>query len=66
MQDRLTDVEIKIAHLENSVDELSDVLTAQQESIRLLEAMLEQLRQVIQEQGEAETGNPQDERPPHY
>ena len=66
MQERLTDIEIKVAHLENSISELSDALYVQQGSLQKLEQICEQLQRRIRSLDEAGPDNPQDERPPHY
>lgn len=67
MQDRLTEIEIKVAHIEQSLNELSDVLYRQQELITRLEQMCEHLQQRIQASGEGiESTNPTDDKPPHY
>jgi uncharacterized coiled-coil protein SlyX len=67
MQDRLTEIEIKLAHVEQALTELSDVLYQQQGYITQLEANYENLRQRVQSGGEgsANTG-PEDDKPPHY
>lgn len=67
MQDRLTEIEIKLAHLEHTVHELSDALYKQQGLIDRLEAGYENLRQRMNTSREApEDSNPADEKPPHY
>ena len=67
MQDRLTEIEIKVAHIEQSLNELSDVLYRQQELITRLGQMCEHLQQRIQASGEGvESTNPKDDIPPHY
>lgn len=67
MQDRLTEIEIKVAHIEQSLNELSDVLYRQQELITRLEQMCEHLQQRIQASGEGvESTNLADDKPPHY
>jgi SlyX protein len=67
MDDRLTEIEIKLAHIEQSLNELSDVMYRQQGLIERLERGYDQLRQRIQTDGEgsAET-NPANDKPPHY
>ena len=67
MQDRLTEIEIKLAHVEQTLTELSDVLYQQQGYISQLEKNYESLRQRVQSGGEgtAHTG-PGDDKPPHY
>jgi SlyX protein len=67
MQERLTEIEIKIAHMEQSLSELSDVLYRQQSLLDRLERRFDELRQGIEaatdDRGD---NNPADEKPPHY
>jgi SlyX protein len=60
-------LETKIAYLERSNSELSDVVYRQHREIEALQARLESLAQrvsAMHSQEEART--PEDERPPHY
>jgi uncharacterized coiled-coil protein SlyX len=67
MQERIDDIEIKLAHLEQALNELSDVLYQQQGLIERLEAGYEGLRQRMHSGGEpADSQNPADDKPPHY
>ena len=67
MHDRLTDIEIKIAHMEQAVNELSDVLYHQQQLIERLETGLEKLAENLAAGGEGPTQTGvADEKPPHY
>ena len=67
MDNRLTEIEIKLAHIEQSLNELSDVMYQQQGLIERLERGYDQLRQRIQTDGEGSSDtNPADEKPPHY
>ena len=65
---RLIDIESKIAHQEHLLDELNQVLTSQQAQIARLEAMcsgmLERLKSMAEQPDSAGANN--DERPPHY
>ena len=67
MQDRLTEIEIKIAHMEQSLSDLSDVLYRQQSLLGRLERRFDELRLGIEaatdDRGD---NNPADEKPPHY
>jgi len=67
MQDRLTEIEIKIAHMEQSLSDLSDVLYQQQSLLDRLERRFDELKQGIEaatdDRGD---NNPADEKPPHY
>ena len=61
MEERLIDIEIKIANQENLIDQLNSVVFEQQKKIDLLEKILrDQLRT-----GGREIG-PFDVKPPHY
>jgi len=67
MDNRITELEIKVAHLEDSLNQLSDVLHEQQRLIDNLQSGQKQLQQLIAESEESST--PQDEskdKPPHY
>ena len=67
MQDRLTDIEIKLAHAEQSLSELSDVMFRQQQQIDRLERLLATLNERLQaNESGGGMGGPADERPPHY
>ena len=66
-EDRLVDIEVKLAHQEHLLFELNDVITNQQEKIMQLEELCVSLVQRVRSIGEALPGDgPQDERPPHY
>jgi uncharacterized coiled-coil protein SlyX len=64
---RLEALEIKVAHLELALQELSDTLYRQQ---RMLERVLERNAQLLSELGSPASGAPdpatQFEKPPHY
>lgn len=64
-EDRLTELEIRFMHQQETLQELSDVLYAQQRLIDALKAELE----VVKKKLEGEPGivdARQQERPPHY
>lgn len=68
MADRIDEVEIKLAHLEVSVTELSDALYAQQRALERMERLCELLQQRIEARdssSEPDTGAA-GEIPPHY
>jgi uncharacterized coiled-coil protein SlyX len=67
MQQRITEIEIKLAHLEQALNELNDVMVKHSDLIDRLnqrsEQMIQQLDQVGNNQPEpADDG----EKPPHY
>lgn len=68
-RDNVTQLESKLAFLEQDVSELRDSIDAHQRQILALERhcelLTERLREAI-EAGEAGAGTTTDERPPHY
>lgn len=66
-EDRLTDLEIRLAHFERTNDEMSEVLARQAQAIDLL---TRHVRRLVERLDDAESGwgaSPQDEKPPpHY
>jgi SlyX protein len=67
MQERVTELEIKLAHNEQALNELSDVLYRQQQLIDRLEQRMEALQQRA-EAGNVDGAGPNapDDKPPHY
>jgi SlyX protein len=66
MSERIDTLEVKVAHLERALQELSDVLYRQQRELDALRARNEQLLQQVQ-QLEDRGGDPNRvEIPPHY
>ena len=66
-EDRLVDIETKLAHQDHMLYELDDVVTRQQERIMQLEKLCDSLLERVRAIGESVPGDaPQDERPPHY
>lgn len=66
-EDRLIDIEIKLTHQENAVEELNQVVCQQQKKIDHLEAICEALIRHVKElsDGAAEQRTT-NEIPPHY
>ena len=66
-EDRLIEIETKIAHQENTVESLNQVVYQQQKKIDHLEGMLSALakhvKDMVASSGEASSGH---EKPPHY
>lgn len=67
MQDRVTELEIKMAHMEDDLNVLNDTVIGLQSHIERLERKLEGLGDRLDAVTEVRTeGSPSDERPPHY
>ncbi len=64
-EDRFVDIEIKLAHQEDMVESLNEVVIQQSRRIDQLEAMVSQLAEHIR--NNAQSGpNPVNDKPPHY
>ena len=65
--ERLIEIESKLAHQEQLLSELNDVVTEQQAKIMQLEQLNASLIERVRAIGDAAPGDdPEDERPPHY
>ncbi len=64
-EDRFVDIEIKLAHQEDLVETLNQMVYQQQKRIDELEAMLASLAGRLRDNAHAGSG-PVNERPPHY
>ena len=64
--DRLTEIEIKLAHAEQAINEMSEVLYAQQALLEKLDRGLTALRQRVTTVESGPEGTSGDEKPPHY
>ena len=66
-EQRIIEIETKLAHQEQMLMELDDALTTQQSTIMKLERMCASMAERLQSLGGDETASPPgDERPPHY
>ncbi len=67
MEDRLSEVEIRISLAEDLMEELNRIVYRQQQQIDLLQQQLRHLHRQLQD-GLTVAGerNPRDEIPPHY
>ena len=66
-QDRLVEIESRIAHQEYLLSELNDALASQQAQIIRLQSLCETLMERVSSLGElASEGDSSNERPPHY
>jgi SlyX protein len=64
-EDRIIDIEIKLAHQENLVESLNQTMYEQGRRIDQLEAMVAKLAEHIRALRDAGQG-PLNEKPPHY
>ena len=64
-EDRFVDIEIKLAHQEDLVESLNQMVYQQSRRIDQLEAIVAQLAERVRHQAESGQG-PLNEKPPHY
>lgn len=65
--ERMIDVEIKLTHMEDQVDEMNKVIFQQQQQINELQEAMRQLSRRLNTLSQSQqSGMPADERPPHY
>ena len=64
-EDRFIDIEIKVAHQEDLVESLNQLVYDQQKQIDRLEQRLAALAQYVRDNPQGNQG-PVNERPPHY
>lgn len=66
-EQRFVDLESRLAHQDQLLHELNDVMTSQQAQIMRLEELCKSLLQRVRSLGDnAADGDTADERPPHY
>ena len=66
-EERFIDMETRLAHQDQMLNQLNDVVTEQQAKIMQLEDLCKSLIQRVQAVGDALPGDGSgDERPPHY
>jgi len=65
-EDRLVDIEVKLAHQDQLLIDLDRIVTDQQSKIMQLEELVASLIDRVRSMGEDASDSPQDERPPHY
>lgn len=66
-EERFIDLESRLAHQDQLLNQLNDVVTGQQAKIMQLEELCKSLIQRIQSVGDGmPADDPGDERPPHY
>lgn len=65
-EERLVDIEIKLAHQEQLLGDLDEIVTDQQAKIMQLEALCNKLIDRVRSFADGAVEAPQDEKPPHY
>jgi len=66
-EQRLIDIEVKLAHQEHALDEANRVLTDQQAQLTRLEQVCQSLVERLRGMSEGSSADERnDERPPHY
>jgi len=66
-EERFIDLETRLAHQDQLLHDLNDVVTAQQAKIMQLDELCRSLIERVRSIGEGvSAGYPSDERPPHY
>ena len=66
-EERFVDLESRLAHQDQLLHELNDVVTKQQAKLMQLDELCQALIERVRSIGEGGSGEtPQDERPPHY
>jgi SlyX protein len=65
-EDRLVDIEVKLAHQDQLLIDLDRIVTDQQSKIMQLEELVASLIDRVRSMGEGAADSQQDERPPHY
>jgi len=66
MEDRITELEVKLAFAEDLLETLNTTVYRQQERIEQLERIVRDLRQLVLQAIPTEQRNLRDEIPPHY
>ena len=67
MEDRLIELETKLAFQETTLHELNEIVTAQQDKIDILQQAIQQLHERMKSMSEEAVRDPEDEPPPpHY
>jgi len=67
MQNRMIELETRIAYQDHTIGELNEVVTNQQQQIDQLEKAVEQLRRHLKQSSSSGLARPEEESPPpHY
>jgi len=69
-EEKIIDLETRIAYQDDTLQELSDIIYQQQKQIdqlnKMMELMLGKLQDISQNQSGSQSTNIADEKPPHY
>ena len=66
-QDHIEDLQMRIAFLEQNLDELNDIVTNQQTQMAMMERAMKYLSSRLEQVSPANIRSPEDETPPpHY
>ena len=63
---QVVDLQMRVAHQDDTLLKLDDVIAKQQQSIMQLNKSVRQLANQLQSLRESNPGGGEDERPPHY
>ena len=66
MESRIAELEIKLGHCEDSIDELNRTVFRQQNQMDQLQAQIRELYKTMQSEGPTGAGSLRDEIPPHF
>lgn len=66
LEERLTNLEIRFSHQDYYLDQLNQIVTSQQQTIKRLEKEILDLKTSVNSGGVDGNRNPLNERPPHY
>ena len=66
MEDRITELEIKLGLGEDHLEEINRTVFRQQQQIDLLQAQVRELYQLVQPEPPGDQRNLRDDIPPHY
>jgi SlyX protein len=67
MEDRIVNIETKVAYLEHSVSELSEVMASQNQTVAELQKKLDVLIHMYRQlKDDGDAGDMPHEKPPHY
>ena len=64
IEQRIDDLEMRLAHQDKTIGELNDVITAQWKKLDALERQFRRLGEELEAMGSGET--PTNQKPPHY